>query len=129
RLQQVMCLPYKTCKLRTGPFDAMQSDKGRLSRNGGLPCRLAERRAVGCDVEKIVRQLKGKADRGTEVTETFPVRFARSCGDGTGLTGKADQCAGFHGLQPDDAGLIRIRALRLDVEGLPADHPSDTGRP
>ncbi len=109
------------------PVRPVQRGKCRLAGGGVLLRRLAHLGGVGRQVEQIVGKLEGKADRRAEFGQPFAVGGRRAGNDRASLAGEADERAGLHRLQPDDACFVRPLALGFEVEGLAADHAAGAG--
>ncbi len=106
----------------------MQRDQRRLAGGGVLSCRLAHRAGVGREVEQVVSKLEGQADGRAELGQPFAVVGGGPGGDGARLAGEADERAGLHGLQHDDAGFVGAVARGVEVEHLASRHAAGAGR-
>ena len=90
---------------------------------------LAERRGVAFDVEQIVGDLEGFAERAAVIVERLIFLLRGLAEDGAGDAAEAQQRAGLHLLQPRDVDRLAVAepAFAGEVEHLAADHAADAG--
>src|SRR6202034_1505562 len=102
-------------------------DKGGLAQGGVLAGLLAERRRVAFDIEQIVGDLKGLAERAAIIVERLMLLGRGLSEDRAGDAAIAQQRAGLHLLQARDIDRLAVAepALAGEVEHLAADHAAD----
>ena len=91
--------------------------------------RLAERRRVALDVEQIVGDLEGFAERAAVIVERLIFLLRGLAEDRAGDAAVAQQRAGLHLLQPRDVDRLAVAeaAFAGEIEHLAADHAADAG--
>ena len=88
--------------------------------------RLADKRGIAFDIEQIIGELKGNAQRASVIEQSVTLHRGRLPKNRAGFARVTDQRTGFHGLQAQNVGLGQTPARRLKVKHLPACH---TGTP
>jgi hypothetical protein len=93
-----------------------------------LPGLLAERGRVALDVEQVVGDLEGFAERAAVVVERLVLLRRGLAEDGAGNAAIAQQCAGLHLLQPRDVDRFAVAEASFagEVEHLAADHAAQS---
>ncbi len=80
---------HKIAQPRAGALDAEQCDKGGLAGGGILAGFLAERCRIAFDIEQIVGDLEGFAERAAVIVERLVLRFPRRAAENrAGNTGE-----------------------------------------
>src|SRR5204863_8913520 len=92
---------------------------------------LAERCRIALDVEQVVGDLEGFAERAAVIVERLVFLLGGLAEDGASNAAEAQQRAGLHLLQPRhvDRPAIAEAAFTRKVEHLAADHAADAGGP
>ncbi len=124
RGEQRVGLGDEAGEVAAGRLHPVQRDEGRLAAFGVLGGGLAEGRRIALDIEEVVGELEGEADRAPEGGKGGVLVGARLAEDRPGLGGKGDEGAGLHRLQAADRGLVErdVGGLGGEVEHLAADH-------
>src|ERR1700730_2029794 len=91
-----------------GAVDAELGDEGGLAERCVLPGLLAERRRVAFDVEQVVGDLEGFAERAAVIVERLVLLLRGLAQDRTRNAAKAQQRAGLHLLQPRHVDRLAI---------------------
>src|ERR1700730_17087414 len=114
-----------------GAVDPELGDEGGFAQGGVLPGLLAERCRVALDVEQIVGDLEGLAERMAVIVERLMLCRRGLPEDRAGDAAIAEQRAGLHLLQAGDVDRLTVAepALAGEIEYLAADHAADSRGP
>ena len=111
-----------------GAVDAELGDEGGLAERRVLSGLLAERRRVALDVEQVVGDLEGFAERAAVIVERLVFLLRGLAEDRAGNAAKAQQRAGLHLLQPRHVDRLAVAEPPLagEVQHLAADHSANS---
>src|SRR5258708_2402687 len=98
-------------RLRAGPLDAQNRDKGGLSRRRVAADRLAGLRRRALDIEEVVGDLEGETEIMSIAAQRESLLGPRLAEDRASLAGEGDEGAGLEALQPGNGADIEGRVV------------------